>query len=34
LVGSFTGEFVETRHVMVIDPIGSALASGLAMLFG
>ena len=34
LVGSLTGEFVETRHVMVIDPIGSALASGLAMLFG
>jgi hypothetical protein len=34
LVGSFTGEFVETRHIMVIDPIGSALASGLAMLFG
>ena len=34
LVGSLTGEFVETRHIMVIDPIGSALASGLAMLFG
>ena len=34
LVGSLTGEVVETRHVMVIDPIGSALASGLAMLFG
>lgn len=34
LVGSLTGEFVETRHVMVIDPISSALASGLAMLFG
>ena len=24
LVGSLTGEFVETRHIMVIDPIGSA----------
>ena len=34
LVGSLTGEFVETRHVMVIDPISSALASGLAMIFG
>ena len=34
LIGSLTGEFAETRHVMVIDPIGSALASGLAMLFG
>ena len=34
LVGSVTGEFGETRHVMVIDPISSALASGLAMLFG
>ena len=34
LVGTLTGEFVETRHIMVIDPIGSALASGLAMIFG
>ena len=34
LVGSLTGEFVETRHIMVIDPISSALASGLAMIFG
>ena len=34
LVGSLTGEFVETRHVMIIDPIGSAIASGLAMIFG
>ena len=25
LVGSFTGEFVETRHVMVIDPILSLI---------
>ena len=25
LVGTLTGEFVETRHIMVIDPIGSAL---------
>ena len=34
LVGSLSGEFVETRHIMVIDPISSALASGLAMIFG
>ena len=34
LVGSLTGEFVETRHIMVVDPISSALASGLAMIFG
>jgi hypothetical protein len=34
LVGSLTGEFVETRHIMVVDPISSAIASGLAMLFG
>ena len=34
LVGTLTGEFVETRHIMVIDPIGSAVASGLAMIFG
>ena len=34
LVGSLTGEFVETRHIMVIDPISSAFASGLAMIFG
>ena len=34
LIGSLTGEFVETRHIMVVDPISSAIASGLAMLFG
>ncbi len=34
LVGSLTGEFVETRHIMVVDPISSALASGMAMIFG
>ena len=33
LVGSLTGEFVDSPH-MVIDPIGSAFASGLAMIFG
>ena len=34
LIGSLTGEFVETRHILVVDPISSALASGLAMIFG
>jgi hypothetical protein len=34
LIGSLTGEFVETRHIMVVDPISSAVASGLAMIFG
>lgn len=34
LVGSLTGEFVETRHIMVVEPISSAVASGLAILFG
>lgn len=34
LVGSLTGEFVETRHIMVVEPISTAVASGLAMLFG
>lgn len=34
LVGTLTGEFVETRHVMVVDPISSGIASGLAMIFG
>ena len=34
LVGTLTGELVETRHVMVIDPISSGVASGLAMIFG
>ena len=34
LIGTLTGDFVETRHIMVVDPIGSALASGLAYVFG
>ncbi len=34
LIGSLTGEFVETRHIMVVDPISSAVASGLAFIFG
>ena len=34
LIGSLTGEFVETRHILVVDPISSAVASGLAMIFG
>ena len=34
LVGSLTGQFVETRHIMVVEPISSAVASGLAMIFG
>jgi hypothetical protein len=34
LVGSLTGEFVETRHIMVVEPISSGVASGLALLFG
>lgn len=34
LIGSLTGQFVETRHIMVVEPISSAVASGLAMIFG
>ena len=34
LVGSLTGGLVETRHIMVVDPISSAVASGLALIFG
>ena len=34
LIGTLTGDFVETRHIMVVDPISTALASGLAYIFG
>ncbi len=34
LVSSLTGGNVETTHVMVIDPIGSIVATGLATLSG
>ena len=30
LIGSLTGGAVETRHVLVVEPISSAVASGLA----
>ncbi len=36
LIGTLMGDDnpVETRHILVVDPISSAIASGLAMIFG
>ena len=32
LIGTLTGGAVETRHVMVVEPLTTILASGLALL--
>tara|TARA_B100000459_G_scaffold144698_1_gene107936 strand:- start:13389 stop:18071 length:4683 start_codon:yes stop_codon:yes gene_type:complete len=33
LIGSLTGDSVETRHILLVEPITTAIASGLALLW-
>jgi len=33
LVGSLTGDSVETRHVLIVEPITTVIASGLALIW-
>ena len=33
LIGSLTGDSVETRHILLVEPITTVIASGLALLW-
>jgi len=33
LIGSLTGDSVETRHVLIVEPITTVIASGLALVW-
>lgn len=33
LVGTLTGDSVETRHILLVEPITTVIASGLALIW-